>query len=221
MGNEAPSHTFGFGNPHSAFRDPRSAIRNMKIRVTCPACHDTLEVDDEHVGRQVECGSCLQPFTVEDPAAKRPKKYKMRRSESADADGREEQPAAKPAWAKGRSRRRDEDDDRDEDDYERRPRRRSRDEDDEYEPRRSRLIYILLGIFLGSLGIHNFYAGRTAPGVAQLLITLVVTPVVFCAGFFVFVIGAAVAAIPYFGVYVWVLVEIVTVDRDGSGRRME
>jgi hypothetical protein len=82
----------------------------MKIRVTCPACHDTLEVDDQHVGQQVECGSCLQPFTVEDPAAKKPKKYKMRRTEEEDEDDR---PAKKPPRFKGRRRRRDNDEDED------------------------------------------------------------------------------------------------------------
>jgi hypothetical protein len=76
----------------------------MKIRVTCPACHDTLEVDAEHVGKQVQCGSCLEPFTVEDPAAKKPKKYKMRRSESDDEGDKPKKP---PAFR----RRRDEDDD--------------------------------------------------------------------------------------------------------------
>lgn len=30
----------------------------------------------------------------------------------------------------------------------------------------------LLGIFLGSLGIHNFYLGYTGKAVAQLLITI-------------------------------------------------
>ena len=57
-----------------------------KIRVTCPACHDTLEVDDEHVGKEVECGSCLQPFTVADPAAKRPGPRKRRRRDDDDDD---------------------------------------------------------------------------------------------------------------------------------------
>jgi predicted Zn finger-like uncharacterized protein len=82
-----------------------------KIRVTCPACHDTLEVDDEHVGKEVECGSCLQPFTVADPAAKKPKKYKMRRSESEDADDEDEKPAAKRPGPRKRRRRDDDDDD--------------------------------------------------------------------------------------------------------------
>ena len=62
--NEAPS-------PRFCCRIRNSEFRIMKIRVTCPACHDTLEVDAEHVGREVECGSCLQPFTVEDPAKKK------------------------------------------------------------------------------------------------------------------------------------------------------
>jgi TM2 domain-containing membrane protein YozV len=37
---------------------------------------------------------------------------------------------------------------------------------------KSRIAAGLLGIFLGALGIHNFYLGRTAVGVIQLLITL-------------------------------------------------
>lgn len=37
---------------------------------------------------------------------------------------------------------------------------------------KSKLAAGLLGIFLGSLGIHNFYLGNTGKAVAQLLITL-------------------------------------------------
>lgn len=37
---------------------------------------------------------------------------------------------------------------------------------------KQRVVYILLAIFLGGLGIHNFYIGRTGAGVAQLLISL-------------------------------------------------
>jgi hypothetical protein len=36
------------------------------IRVTCPMCGETLEVGAEHVGQEVECGSCLQVFVAED-----------------------------------------------------------------------------------------------------------------------------------------------------------
>ncbi len=38
--------------------------------------------------------------------------------------------------------------------------------------RKSKLAAGLLGIFLGSLGIHNFYLGYTGKAVAQLLITV-------------------------------------------------
>ena len=34
---------------------------------------------------------------------------------------------------------------------------------------KSRLAYILLAILLGTLGIHNFFAGYTGKGIAQLL----------------------------------------------------
>ena len=38
------------------------------IRVTCPACGTTLELDAQHAGQEVECGSCLQVFVAK-PAA--------------------------------------------------------------------------------------------------------------------------------------------------------
>ena len=37
---------------------------------------------------------------------------------------------------------------------------------------KSKVAFVLLGVFLGSLGIHNFYIGRTKQGVIQLLISL-------------------------------------------------
>lgn len=37
---------------------------------------------------------------------------------------------------------------------------------------KSKLVAGLLGIFLGGLGVHNFYLGYTGKGVAQLLLSL-------------------------------------------------
>src|SRR5438105_705665 len=108
----APSLLSGFRTPNSALRIDGTPHRwtMAKIRVTCPACQDTLEVDEGLVGKEVECGSCLQPFTVEDP--KKPKKYRMRRSESDD----DEEDRKKPPSFRGRPRRpRDEDDEDDRD----------------------------------------------------------------------------------------------------------
>ena len=66
---------------------------------------------------------------------------------------------------------------------------------------KSRVIYIVMALFLGVFGVHNFYAERTGCGVAQLLITVF-------AGWLVF---------PLFAVGVWVLVEICVVKTDGRG----
>ncbi len=48
---------------------------------------------------------------------------------------------------------------------------------------KSKLVSCILGIFLGSLGIHNFYLGYTGKAVAQLLMF------VFWLGFFSFIWG--------------------------------
>lgn len=67
-------------------------------------------------------------------------------------------------------------------------------------PPKSRLIYILLAIFLGGLGIHNFYAGRMGSAVAQLLISLlscgILSPIT----------------------WIWAIIDIITVKTDGEGR---
>lgn len=41
------------------------------------------------------------------------------------------------------------------------------------DPRKSKIAAGLLGIFLGGLGVHNFYLGYTGKAVAQLILTLV------------------------------------------------
>jgi len=68
-------------------------------------------------------------------------------------------------------------------------------------PPKTRLAYILLGVFLGGLGIHNFYAGYTGKGIAQLLMSL----------FLWWTIVAPIA------VWIWIIVEVCTVDRDADG----
>ena len=41
------------------------------------------------------------------------------------------------------------------------------------DPRKSKIAAGLLGIFLGGLGVHNFYLGYIGKAVAQLILTLV------------------------------------------------
>jgi predicted Zn finger-like uncharacterized protein len=39
-----------------------------------------------------------------------------------------------------------------------------------------RMVYVLLAIFMGGLGVHNFYAGRTGAGYINLALTLFALP---------------------------------------------
>lgn len=66
---------------------------------------------------------------------------------------------------------------------------------------KSRGIYIILALFFGFLGVHNFYAGRIGVGVAQLLTVLLL-------GWFV--VGFVI-------VFFWILIELFTVTKDGAG----
>lgn len=65
----------------------------------------------------------------------------------------------------------------------------------------TRLAYILLALFLGTFGIHNFYAGRTKSGLIQI--------------FTVILIGWLL--VPLFAIWIWNLIEICTVTTDGKG----
>ena len=68
---------------------------------------------------------------------------------------------------------------------------------------RSRLVYILLALFLGVLGIHNFYAGYKSKGIKQLLCTFP---------------GILLLGIPTLICGIWVLVDICTVSQDADGK---
>jgi len=65
---------------------------------------------------------------------------------------------------------------------------------------KSRTTYVLLGIFLGSLGVHNFYAKRTGCAVAQLILGLTL--------FGMIVTGP------------WSIIEACVVTTDGQGRTL-
>jgi len=69
---------------------------------------------------------------------------------------------------------------------------------------KSRFVYVLLGIFLGILGIHNFYVGRINRAVGQLLTTVLVG--------WLF--------IPLVGVLIWVLVDVCAIATDGDGNKL-
>jgi TM2 domain-containing membrane protein YozV len=70
---------------------------------------------------------------------------------------------------------------------------------------KSRSVYVILGIFLGFLGIHNFYAGYNGKGAAQLAITLLI-------GWWLLIPLAIIA--------VWNIVEVITIKCDAQGVAM-
>lgn len=66
---------------------------------------------------------------------------------------------------------------------------------------KSRGIYIILALFFGLLGVHNFYAGRYGIGAAQLIITATL-------GWFV--VGIVITVL-------WSIYDMFTVKADGTG----
>lgn len=69
---------------------------------------------------------------------------------------------------------------------------------------KSRGVYIILGLFLGLLGIHNFYAGHNRNGAWQLIITVF--------------LGWTIVGLFITGI--WSLIDICTVTKDGNGDLM-
>ncbi len=90
---------------------------------------------------------------------------------------------------------------------------------------KERSIYIVLGIFLGVFGAHNFYAGYNKLGIAKLATTLF--------SIVLFVIGIVLvdaqdtedvgAVVCFFwlllagGVWIWAIVDSLVIDRDSNG----
>jgi predicted Zn finger-like uncharacterized protein len=84
------------------------------INITCPACAQSLEIDEESIGGEVECGACFEVFVAKTP------ENKTRGKPSPTG----KRPTAK-SKEKTAKRREDDDDDDDDFDYAPRSRRRS------------------------------------------------------------------------------------------------
>jgi TM2 domain-containing membrane protein YozV len=67
------------------------------------------------------------------------------------------------------------------------------------EKSKSRQVYVLLGVFLGVFGVHNFYAGYIQRAVSQLCLTLLTC-------FY----GAVVS-------WIWAIVEVCVISKDYDG----
>ena len=72
---------------------------------------------------------------------------------------------------------------------------------------KDRVAYVLLAVFLGGIGIHNFYAGFTNRAIIQLLV-----------GIFGGIITCGIATV---GIQIWAIVEACTVEQDANGVRFK
>ena len=66
---------------------------------------------------------------------------------------------------------------------------------------KSRFVYIMLALFFGGVGFHNFYAGRSGRGFLQLLLGITV-------------VGCLIT-VP------WSLLEMLFVKKDGNGKKFK
>lgn len=66
-------------------------------------------------------------------------------------------------------------------------------------PPKSRTAFIVLGIFLGAFGAHNFYAGYTGKAVGQLCLTIL--------SFFYLSVAS----------WIWAVIEICITEKDSTG----
>jgi TM2 domain-containing membrane protein YozV len=64
---------------------------------------------------------------------------------------------------------------------------------------KTRVVFVLLGIFLGVFGVHNFYAGYVKKGTIQLCLSLLTC-------FY----GAVIS-------WVWAIIEICVTSKDADG----
>lgn len=71
---------------------------------------------------------------------------------------------------------------------------------------KSKMAAGLLGIFLGSLGVHNFYLGYTGKAVAQLLLTIVG---------WVIIVGPLASSI--WGLIEGIMILCGSINKDGKG----
>lgn len=74
---------------------------------------------------------------------------------------------------------------------------------------KSRLVYILLALFLGGFGVHNFFAGHTKRAIAQLLTNI---------GLMILdVISLGATSFLHLGLLVWIIIDICTIKKDAQG----
>ena len=184
----------------------------MEFKIECPWCNQHYSVDESFVGQTVECSVCEKEFTVRKPIVSAPEQqsrftlsqhypkpeYMNQQQWQMTGYGVQKPiiPQQQVVYIQVPSKA------------------------------KNRGIYVMLGVFLGTLGVHNFYAGHIARGVAHLCLGLW-----FFLGFLVKLSRAEdaidvsfafmILLIVFLVNSVWAIFEIITIKNDGKGIPME
>ena len=172
----------------------------MEFKIECPWCKQHYSVDDSFVGQKIECSVCGRYFTVGNPhVSQNCNPLPPPPPQYSQPPPQYGQPMQQVFYVQVPSKA------------------------------KSRGIYVMLGIFLGNLGVHDFYAGHIARGVAHLILGMW-----FFVGFLVQISKAEGQYAQYDLAYalwtlmiaflvnsIWVLVELIKIKNDGKGMPME
>ena len=187
----------------------------MEFKIECPWCNQHYSVDESYVGQKVECSVCGKEFTVRQPNVSASEQY--------------------PHFTQ----------------FQQYPNNGTINQQQDHMPgygvqnlatpqqqvvyiqvpakQKSKGIYVMLGLFLGCFGFHDFYAGHIARGVAHLVLVLW-----FSVGFLVrlsriegdyaqydFAFAVQSLMISWLVNIVWVIIELIVIKKDGKGIPME
>ena len=144
----------------------------MEFKIECPWCNQHYSVDDSFVGQKVECSICGNSFTVE---TKNVISWDAEQQEPPSSQAQQtlpqySQPPQPPRYAQTPTQ------------YSQPPMQNGNVMVAESD--KSRVTFALLGFFLGCLGVHSFYLGKTGNGIATILANFLCSPpvVIFFVG---------------------------------------
>lgn len=214
---------------HIAQTQHPTQITNSNPEILCPFCKQSYEVEPDVIGKKVQCSVCNESFVAHRNRSRQPqeqapqwtststKQQPYRSDQAQQASSTQEKyilpPRGQVQSAYGI------------------PQNQSYPQQQVVyiqvpSKAKSRGIYVMLGVFLGTLGVHNFYAGHIARGVAHLCLGLW-----FFLGFLVKLsraedaIDVSFAFMTLLIVFlvnsVWAIFEIITIKNDGKGIPME
>ena len=177
----------------------------MEFKIECPWCNQHYSVDESFVGQTVECSVCETKFIVRKP---KPRLTYPQEYPNSGLINRQQVrmplygiqnigvPQQQVVYVQVPSKQ------------------------------KSRGIYVMLGVLLGAWGVHDFYAGHIARGVAHLCLGLW-----FFLGFLVKLSRAEDAIdvsfaflellIAFLVNSVWAILEVFIIKKDGKGIPME